>query len=585
MTAIQTDWWRRWPDIYEAETADFGRFGAQVSEKKASNGQLTLDVRWPLQNDEFVDLVVEYSSHHPYCRPRVISETYRNTLSRHVDPFSGTLCLITQDGDQWDSQQTVASLIKEQLVQILRANELRAEGTVEAAADLEEQAPDPLTAYYDHTCEPGSVIHFDGDAKRIPEQFGYSEYSVQSRQIRLEQHSFEACLERVKGPSGKVLCTMRAKWRPAGQPEKQNGPWVRLDPPRNATPEELFEMASAKLKQRAALQPAYLRQLERTWNQPFSITAIFFQDEMRYEGDRFGDAWLFVISRRKQGGKVEHSLARPQRLSDDILARAPSTRPLANRKIAVLGTGAIGSFIAIELARSGVGELVLVDSDIVEPGNSVRWPLGQSSWGFPKAVALQGHLRLNFPRTKVTSEVWKIGSTHVVLKNKSVNGFKHDLEMVRQADLVIDATASVEVACAISNLCKDAATDYLMAYATMGAAGGLVLEQPAGGPSCYVCLSEHWALGSLPGPREDPTGMMVPVGCNAPTFTGASFDLQEVSLAAIRSATAMMAEQENAKRVTRLAILNMTESDSRRHPEWKQYEVSAQCSRCHPKAA
>lgn len=584
MAAIETDWWRRWPGIYQAEKADFERVGADVTEKRASNGQLTLDVRWPLQNGETVDLVVDYSPHHPHCRPRVSSDQFRTAFARHVDPFSGGLCLITQDGDQWNSHQTVAGLIDEQLQKIIDANAVRSEGTPAKAADLEEHAPDPLTAYYDHTCEVMSAVFFDGNAKTVTENFGLLDISIRNRQIQTPERPFEACLDHVNSAAGTRLSTMRGKWRPAGQWKAISGPWVRLDIPRSASADELFSAAQDKSRQLAILQPAMLQQLDQMWSQPFNITGILFQDEMKYDGERFGDAWLFVVSRQNTRGQTERTLARAHRLSDDILARAPSVQPFAGKKIVVLGTGAIGSFVAIELVRSGVAALVLVDHDSVEPGNSVRWPLGQASWGIPKSWALDAHIQLNYPRTKVTAEPRKIGSSFIDSKKGQVNHLKHDADMVRNADLVIDTTASVEVASALSNLCLDVGTDYLMAYATMGAAGGVVLEQPITGRACYVCLLENWASEILPGPPVDESGMIVPVGCNAPTFTGASFDLQEVSLSAVRSASAMLREQGLEHRQTRLAILDFTKSSERRIPEWSLKHVEAQCTRCNQKA-
>jgi hypothetical protein len=49
----------------------------------------------------------------------------------------------------------------------------------------------------------------------------------------------------------------------------------------------------------------------------------------------------------------------------------------------------------------------------------------------------------------------------------------------------------------------------------------------------------QWLDGTLPQPAEDTGGTVLPVGRNAPTFTGGSFDLQEVSLQVVRGALAV----------------------------------------------
>src|SRR3546814_17753488 len=61
------------------------------------------------------------------------------------------------------------------------------------------------------------------------------------------------------------------------------------------------------------------------------------------------------------------------------------------------------------------------------------------------------------------------------------------------------------------------------------AAGGVVISIPGNAPFCLSCVSRHWEDETLPQPAVDPTGTVLPIGCNQPTFTGGGFDLQEVS--------------------------------------------------------
>ncbi|MCA6115261.1 ThiF family adenylyltransferase [Bradyrhizobium sp. WSM 1738] len=81
----------------------------------------------------------------------------------------------------------------------------------------------------------------------------------------------------------------------------------------------------------------------------------------------------------------------------DLTSRAPQASALFNKKVCVIGTGAIGAPVAIDLARNGIKELRLLDSDIMEPGNSVRWPLGASAWGRSKVEALDAFIKSEFP--------------------------------------------------------------------------------------------------------------------------------------------------------------------------------------------
>jgi len=61
-------------------------------------------------------------------------------------------------------------------------------------------------------------------------------------------------------------------------------------------------------------------------------------------------------------------------------------------RVAIAGLGGLGSNIAITLARLGVGELLLVDYDIVEPSNLNRQNYYISHLGMRKTYALKSQL-------------------------------------------------------------------------------------------------------------------------------------------------------------------------------------------------
>ena len=81
-------------------------------------------------------------------------------------------------------------------------------------------------------------------------------------------------------------------------------------------------------------------------------------------------------------------------LESMIVSRhAPGTHEkLKSAKIAIAGAGGLGSNIAVSLARLGVGELLLVDHDVVEPGNLNRQHFGISHIGMKKTEALKNQL-------------------------------------------------------------------------------------------------------------------------------------------------------------------------------------------------
>lgn len=66
---------------------------------------------------------------------------------------------------------------------------------------------------------------------------------------------------------------------------------------------------------------------------------------------------------------------------------------LREKRVAIVGLGGLGSNIAVMLARSGVGHLMLVDFDVVEASNLNRQHYFPRHLGMPKAEALAEQLR------------------------------------------------------------------------------------------------------------------------------------------------------------------------------------------------
>jgi len=72
---------------------------------------------------------------------------------------------------------------------------------------------------------------------------------------------------------------------------------------------------------------------------------------------------------------------------------APGVQPnLKAARVAIAGLGGLGSNIAMMLARSGVGELLLVDFDVVEPSNLNRQHYNLTHLGQRKTVAIKAQI-------------------------------------------------------------------------------------------------------------------------------------------------------------------------------------------------
>jgi len=76
--------------------------------------------------------------------------------------------------------------------------------------------------------------------------------------------------------------------------------------------------------------------------------------------------------------------------------------------VAICGLGGLGSNIAISLARSGVGKLILVDFDRVDMGNLNRQQYKVSQLGMEKPTALFENLREIAPYVEIEAHCTKL---------------------------------------------------------------------------------------------------------------------------------------------------------------------------------
>jgi sulfur carrier protein ThiS adenylyltransferase len=81
--------------------------------------------------------------------------------------------------------------------------------------------------------------------------------------------------------------------------------------------------------------------------------------------------------------------------------------------VGIAGLGGLGSAIAIALARIGVGKLILVDFDVVEPSNLNRQQYFVHQIGMPKVEALQKNIATINPYVKVQTYQEKLDRNNV----------------------------------------------------------------------------------------------------------------------------------------------------------------------------
>ncbi|MBW3537197.1 MAG: ThiF family adenylyltransferase [Actinobacteria bacterium] len=104
---------------------------------------------------------------------------------------------------------------------------------------------------------------------------------------------------------------------------------------------------------------------------------------------------------------------------------------LAEKRIVILGVGAVGSFLADLLARSGCTKFTLADPDKVRPGNCVRHLATLADVGRPKVDAVADRLTaLGVDTGDIERHLERVTSAELIER------------LFEESDLVIDATGN-----------------------------------------------------------------------------------------------------------------------------------------------
>ena len=116
---------------------------------------------------------------------------------------------------------------------------------------------------------------------------------------------------------------------------------------------------------------------------------------------------------------------------------------LRKKTAAVVGLGGLGGHIAEQLARLGVGNLILIDSDVVEPNNLNRQLFAtEKTLGIPKTQAAVE--RLSDVNPNVSCRAFR---EYLTVEN--------GVELLRGADVVLDAVDNIPTRYVLEKCCAE----------------------------------------------------------------------------------------------------------------------------------
>jgi molybdopterin-synthase adenylyltransferase len=186
---------------------------------------------------------------------------------------------------------------------------------------------------------------------------------------------------------------------------------------------------------------------------------------------------------------------------------------LEEARVLLVGCGALGGVLAQSLTRAGIGQLILVDRDVVEITNLPRQVLFEDRHareGTPKVeAALETLERIGGP-TRIEAHALHLDADHLVT-------------LAQGCDLVLDGTDNLATRYLINDYCVREGVPWIYG-GVVGAAGLVLAVRPGIGPCMRCVFPEVPPSGALP--TCDTAGVILPaVGAIASMQAGLAMRL------------------------------------------------------------
>jgi hypothetical protein len=255
------------------------------------------------------------------------------------------------------------------------------------------------------------------------------------------------------------------------------------------------------------------------------------------KGIRDGRYGLLLLRYSRAGQEGVVALAASANRDDEIILRAhlsagtttavrrlragTHASALAAKSVAVVGCGAVGSFVAEGLARAGLGSLTLQDGDVLRPGNLIRHIATNTEVGLGKPDTIR--------RVLATRGLLAEGNCHTI--NEPLIEPSAARDLLSKHDLVIDATADGAVTTLLGHAAEDS-DRVVLSVCTQN-----------DGDSVRVDLLPPLS-GAIPLPETTERGSRQPEmyegGCGSPVSPTPPYAVAEAAALAVRYACGLL---------------------------------------------
>ncbi len=223
---------------------------------------------------------------------------------------------------------------------------------------------------------------------------------------------------------------------------------------------------------------------------------------------------------------------------DYLLHRSGGQSLLSDFRVLVAGCGAVGGYIALAFAQTGIMDLTLVDPDTLQPENTFRHVLGKKALSQPKVTALKEEIESKYPYLSITT-----------YQKYIQEAIKEGLLDLSSFDLAIFATGDPTVELYTNRLLHQRTGSPITVFTWLephGIGGHALLTRPSE-PGCLQCLFTSESAADTP-------------LHNRAAFAayGQIFGKDDLGCGSLYTPYSALDAQKTAESAARLALLSLT---------------------------
>lgn len=211
------------------------------------------------------------------------------------------------------------------------------------------------------------------------------------------------------------------------------------------------------------------------------------------------------------------------------------------KKVMLIGLGTLGSFISLELAKTGISHFILIDYDKIQPVNICRHIAFINDIGKFKTEVIKEQILQTNPKATVK---------HLNINPFTTANIMDFKRKIKNTDLIVMSTANHNASILLNKIAIDEKKTVIYSVCGPDAKSGRIFRVFPNRSPCYICINSQLLSQDNFFYRIKPTNDKFTIqfaGYNQPGIPGISIDINFIALFTARLAIQTLLSENEAE--------------------------------------